>query len=456
MRDKRYEMRTKEPADRKSGKNLKWFVLIPVLILLVAASVILIVFREQIFYERIDYTVQKYAPSEEMRAGIGQEGYIPSYMYSKTKEMLIRKQGTSPYILSWYLLPGQLSGMTDGQSQYLESTDQILLLRLYVKEGDRKSAKTLLKAIDKDFTDDNGNIVGHRLITEITRLSGKAPKNAYVTELENPDLTTGVSLEADCAYLRALLEYYARWGTADDWSRIEELATLIYPQGGQFLYDRVVDPVQSANFLVGLEDSEAFLDANPEISEAYPALMLSALDLEAFRMLADADPKYQPMYEDALALVKGGLLTENVPLYSLAYSKDAGGYVYYAGKETEVQLVPSLKTMLHLAEVGELPKESLAWVKEQIFNSGYLFERYDIISGNPKSDAEATEAYGLVLQISAAAGDADLYLRTLSRLERSLATMDTSAAKYLIFRSAGSSRNMITAEDNLQTLLGLQ
>jgi len=448
-------MKTNDEADRKFGKNLKWFILIPATLLLILSIVFFIIFREQIFYHRMDYTVQKYAPSEEMLAGIEEEGYIPSYMYSKTKELLIRKQGTSPYVLSWYLLPGQLESMTAGQSQYLEATDQILLLRLYVEQGEKKSAKILLKAIDKDFTDEHGNIVGHRLITGIGSISDSAPKNDYFPEMEDPDLTAGVSLEANCAYLRALLEYYSKWGTQEDWTRIEELASLIYADG-QFLHDRVFDPLQSTDILVGTDDIEAFLDANPEISEAYPALMLSALDLEAFRMLAEADEKYRSMYDGALALVEGGMLTEDLPLFSLAYSEESGGYVFFIGKEAEVQLVPSLKTMLHLAEVGKLPKESLAWVKEQIFNSGYLYERYDIISGNPTSDIEETEAYGLVLQIAAAAGDTDLYVRTLSRLERSLATLDSSAAKYLIFRNADNKRNMITAKDNLQTMLGMK
>lgn len=448
-------MKTNDEADRKFGKNLKWIILIPVTVLLVLSIVLFIIFREQIFYNRIEYTVKKYAPTEEMLAGIEEEGYTPSYMYSKTREILIRKQGTSPYIPSWYLLPGQLGSMTAGQSQYLEATDQILLLRLYVAKGDKKSAKTLLKAIEKNFTDDNGNIVGHRLISEIGSISDSAPKYDYFPAMEDPDMTAGVSLEANCAYLRALLEYYSRWGTQENWTRIEELSALIYSDG-LFLYDRAFDPLQPIAILAGLEDSQAFLDANPEISEAYPTLMLSALDLQAFRMLAEADGKYQPMYEDALALVEGGLLTEDLPLFSLAFSEQSGGYVFYIGKEAEVQLVPSLKAMLHLAEVGKMPKESLAWIKEQIFNSGYLYERYDIINGNPTSEIEATEAYGLVLQIAVAADDTDLYLRTLSRLERSLATLDSSAAKYLIFRSADNKRIMVTAKDNLQTLLGMQ
>jgi hypothetical protein len=448
-------MKTRDEADRKSGNNLKWFILIPTSLLLVLSIVLFIIFREQLFYNRIDYTVQKYAPTEEMLDAIDLEGYVPSYMLSKTKELLIRKQGTSPYILSWYLLPGQLESMTAGQSQYLEATDQILLMRLYVAKGDKKNAKTLMKAIDKDFTDDTGNIVGYRFISEISAISDSAPKNEYHLEMEDPDMTSGVSLEANCAYLRALLEYYSKWGMLEDWERIEELAALIYSDG-QFLKDRMFDPLQDTDILVGLEDSQAYLEANPEINEAFPTLMLSALDLQAFRMLAEADEKYRPMYEEALALVEGGLLTDDLPIFSLAYSGEYGGYVYYIGKEAEVQLIPSLKTMLHLAEVGELPKESLAWVKEQIFNSGYLYERYDIISGNPTSEIEATEAYGLVLQIAVAVGDTDLYLRTLTRLERSLATLDTSVAKYLIFRNAESKRNTVTAKDNLQTMLGMR
>lgn len=448
-------MQTKDQADRKFGKNLKWFVLIPVTFLLVLSIVLLILFREQIFYRRVDYKLQKYTLSEEIQDAIDQEGYVPSYMLSKTKTLLIQKQGTSPYVTSWYLLPGQLDNMTSAQSQYLEATDQILLMRLYVAKGDKKSANTLKKAINKDFTDDTGSIVGQRVISEISAISDSAPRYNFAPEMEDPDLTAGVSLEANCAYLRSLLEYYSKWGTAKDRTRIEELAALIYSDG-QFLYDRVFDPLQSTDILVGLEDSQAYLDANPEISEAYPTLTLSALDLEAFRVLAESDEVYRPMYDDALALVEGGLLTGDLPLFALAFSEEYGGYVFYIGEEAEVQLVPALKTMLHLAEVGKLPKESLAWVKEQIFNSGYLYESYDIISGNPTSEIEATEAYGLVLQIAVTAGDTDLYLRTLSQLERSLATAESSQAQYMIFRNAENKRYQVTAGDNLQTLLGMK
>lgn len=448
-------MQTKDQSDRKYGKNLKWFILIPVTFLLIVSVVLLLLFREQLFYRRIQYKVQKYTLSEEMQDAIDQEGYTPSYMLSKTKTLLIQKQGTAPYITSWYLLPGQLDKMSSAQSRYLETTDQILLLRLYVARGDKKNANTLKKAINKNFTDDNGSIVGYRDISEISGISDSAPRNDFLPGMEDPDLTAGVSLEANCAYLRALLEYYAKWGTAEDWTRIEELAALIYDDG-RFLHDRVFDPLQSTDILVGLEDIKAYLDANPEISEAYPTLMLSALDPEAFRMLAEADEKYRPIYDDALALIEGGLLSDSLPLFALAFSEEYGGYIFYTGEETEVQLVPSLKTMLHLAEVRKLPKQSLAWVKEQIFNSGYLFKSYDIISGNPTSEIEATEAYGLVLQIAATEGDTDLYLRTLSRLERSLATATSSQAQYMIFRNAEDKRYQVTAEDNLQTLLGMK
>lgn len=421
-------------------------------VLVLSAGIFLVVFRETIFYERRDFEVRDFSPSEEMLSGLSEKGYIPSYMFSRSKNLLISGTDTQPYAASWYILPGQLSNsMPALQSEYIETTDQVLLMRLYIRIGDRAAAAKMASSIEKDFVDESGYLVGYKEISEMTDLVFETNE-----ELEILHTPSGVSFEATSMYLRALLEYYSRWGTQKDWDRIENLAEMIASEDGLFLYDQILNPSRISDPIVGLTEYEAYFADEMTASEnTYRAVMLSSFDLEGFRMLADADEIYLPMYEAAMELVSGGYISDAMPLYSLAYSGDAGGYVNFVGEDPKVELIPSLKTMLNLSYVGALPVESVLWIKEQVYNTGYFYTSYDIVSGVASSDKEAWEAYGLVLQIAAVIGDTDLYVQTADRLQRNLATLDTSPAKFMVFRRVNSDRNMVAAQDNYQTLLGM-
>jgi hypothetical protein len=445
-------MKNKYIEGNSSRKISLRALVILVAVLILSAGILLIVFRENIFYERRDFEVRDFSPSEEMVSGLSEKGYIPSYMFSRCKNLLISGTNTQPYAASWYLLPGQLSNsMPAMQSEYMETTDQVLLMRLYVLIGDRAAAAKMANAIEKDFTAENGYLVGYREISGMKDLAFETNE-----ELEILVAPSGFSFEATSMYLRALLEYYSRWGTQIDWDRIERLADLIASEDGLFPYDRILNPSRISDPMVGLTEYEEYFEDELSASEnSYRAVMLSSFDLEGFRMLADADETYLPMYEAAIELVSGGYISDTMPLYSLAYSDDAGGYVNFVGEDPKVELIPSLKTMLNLAYVDALPLESVLWIKKQVYNTGYFYTSYDIISGMASSDKEAWEAYGLVLQIAAITGDTDLYVQTADRLRRNLATLDSSPAKFMVFRRVNSDRNMVVAQDNFQTLLGM-
>jgi hypothetical protein len=328
-------------------------------------------------------------------------------------------------------------------------------LRLYVAQGDRQAANRLSDAIAKDFADGNGGLLGALPNVDIERLSGKVPTDAFAPELEPGGRITGTSLEAGSTYMRALLEFTARWGGTEEIKRIHELAGALYSPETGFIDDYVIMMTQTSYLMVGLTDYEEYFSDTVEEAGTYRAFKLSSADLRAFQILAATDASYAPMYDRALEIVSGGYISGSVPLFALAYSEEEGDYFYFSGEEARVDAVSSIRTMLHLAEVGELPRESLSWIREQIFNVGYIYTEYDILSGAAASNVEATEAYGLILRIAVEEGDADLYARTLTRLTRSLATLDTSPARYMIFRKSGERRNITFAADNLNAFFAM-
>ena len=440
--------------EKNKGTGLR-IAIIAAAVILIAAGVLLFIFRDRIFERGIKPDAARVVPTDEMLAEVGAGGYRPDLQLSRMKKLMVKDSETSPYILSWYLLPGQLQTMTPAQSAFVDVTDQALLMRFYIAKGDRKSAKKLSDAIAKDFSDGSGGLLGTLPIEDIERLTGKAPTAAYAPELEPADRVTGTSIEADFSYLRALLEYTGRWGGTEEWERIGALAGAIYQPESGFINDHVVVPSPTSEWMVGLVDYAEYLEEMALEPETYRAMKLCAIDLRALQILASADESYAPMFERALQIVREGQISGEVPLFALAYSEGEGDYIYFTGQEARADTVSSLRTMLHLSEVSALPRESLSWIREQIFNIGYLYSEYDIITGTAASDVEATEAYGLILQIAVTEGDFDLYARTLTRLSRSLATLETSPARYMIFREEGERRRVTTAADNLTALLAM-
>jgi|LSQX01.1.fsa_nt_gb hypothetical protein len=440
-------------ATDKPGKPILRIAPIAVAALILIAGILIFVFRDRIFEKGIRPDAARAVPTGEMIRAAEKSGFGSDPQYGRMKALLIADAKTSPYILSWYLLPGQLLSMTPGQSAYVDASDQAILMRLYVARGDRRAARALSEAIATDFADGTGGLLDTLSIESVGRLSGKSPVEAYVPELEQADRIEGSSLEASLSYMRALLEYTGRWGGTEEWERIRSIASSIYTPETGFLQDHVILASQTENLMVGLVDYEEYFDGIIEPPMVFRALKLSALDLRALQILATTDATYAPMYEEALGIVRGGYISAGVPLYALAYSPTDGDYFFFTGEEARISAVPSLQTMLSLAEVGELPRESLSWIREQIYNVGFIYTEYDIISGATASETEATEAYGLILRIALVEGDTDLYSRTLTRLSRSMATLDTSPARYMIFRKWGERRNMVFAADNLSVLM---
>lgn len=443
-----------KPANGNFNKSYIKTGIAAVAAVLVAAGILTFIFRENLFGKGMRPDAARVRPTEEMLTAAATAGYSANLQFMRMKALLISDPETSPYILSWYLLPGQLLSMTPAQSEFIDATDQALLLRIYIARGDRKAASRLSDAIAKDFADGSGGILGARPIAEIGRFSGKGPIFSFAPELEPENRITGTSLEAGSAYLRALLEYASRWGGSEGDQRIRELSAALYSEDTGFIDDYAVVTIQKTDWLVGLTDYDQYTGSG-EAGKTYRVFKLSAPDLRAFQILSATDASYAPMYDRALQIVRGGLISGNVPLYALAYSEEESEYIYFTGEEARVDAVSSLKTMLSLSEVGALPRESLSWIREQIFNIGYIYTKYDIITGVAASDVEATEAYGLILRIAVSEGDTDLYARTLTRLTRSLATLDTSPARYMIFRKTGERRNMTFAADNLSVVMAM-
>ena len=160
------------------------------------------------------------------------------------------------------------------------------------------------------------------------------------------------------------------------------------------------------------------------------------------------DPKYEKTYEEWLKLVKNGKVSDVLPLFAWMYVGD-GNYTFYAGGDADVELVPSLYVILHLAEVGELDPDSYSWVQMQVLNTGFLYTKYNMFSGAATSEVEAYEAYPLVLELAVIKNDEALFKAAYNAMMRQYATLSSSQILHTLYRDVENSRIELRARENL-------
>ena len=437
------------------GRFNKLYILIPGILLILLGIVFTVLYVTGFFYNRKDIQIKEDTSKQEIAALAEKSKIIPSDMLSRTLLLLNSQTKTSPYVVSWYALPGSISSVTALSSEYIVTTDQVDLLRYYIKIGNKDSARELADRIQKDLTSDNGVLVPQRKITDIASLSVSQPKFPANSNYEELPVMTQFSTEATVEYIHALLEYYAKWGQASDWNRIEKLVSLIYTDTGAFSEDLTITALPSSVPTGADQDIVSAVDGQISTGGSFTVLSLSSLDLEVFRMLSAVDAKYQPMYDKALSILEGGQISDALPLYAVGFSQSSSGYSYYYADATQADLISSLKVTLYLAQEDKASSKTILWIKEQLYNQGMMYKNYDLISGQATSTDECIEAYGLILQIARTVDDSDLYSKALDRLEWNLATNSTSAARSAVFRQLDGSRIVVYAKDNLMTLLGV-
>ena len=419
--------------------------------------------RNGVFYKKEDTAGNDYSMSTEMSHVISESAIHKGYMFSRTTKLLSEDRKTEPWVLSWYVIPGTTRSVPAMESAYVDTFDQILLLESYILEGKRSKADALIDAINQSLTDESGLLLSFRKADDL--INNDREKEEPGLPYEDPSFLlleeSPVSMKASTRYLRALLDYYDKWGSSKQLERIETLAEKIFSAGEMSSY-RSADqaamptpiPVTEKSLVTPFpEDEGSGENGETEDGERsklieMTGIELSSLDLDALRRASVLLPKYQSRYEEMVSVVKEGKISRDLPLYAWTYSEE-GGYMYYTGSAGDVELVPSLYVMVYLAEIGQLDTDGYAWVSEQLYNTGFLYTSYTMMSGLASSDKEASEAYPLVMYLALIKGDDDLFTAAYSAMMRQYATLSTSPALYTFYRDVEDSRVAVYARENL-------
>lgn len=140
-------------------------------------------------------------------------------------------------------------------------------------------------------------------------------------------------------------------------------------------------------------------------------LTLCYVNFKLLDQLSTHDSRWQPILEKTKSIVKDGFISDSFPLYYNNYNYDLNNY-----NQESIHIVHGLKTLLHLAQIGELPEVSLQWLKQNV-SEGTLYGSYSI-TGEALTDIQSTAAYALAARIAALMNDSVFYEQCIERMEQ--------------------------------------
>ena len=359
----------------------------------------------------------------EHRQTASSHGIVSSYLWMRTKNLMLGLDGDSLFIPSSYMIAGRLSYQDAESSAEYRLEDQALLLDMYVRSGDRISAMRLKEQI-LDYYD-------------------------FGTE----------SNAGICAFLTAYLDYYVSYGSVNDGEKISELVDVLFDEEGNMRTEDLSVAVYEQGSFYSLDDpGDGSYSSLEQLGEDVPTeytqvqgIEIASVDLRLIRNLENNGLLPEGSYERNLELVLDSQISSSVPLFAYAYAD--GIYIYSHNVAAAVDVESAVVTMRHLAQVDELPADAYNWLKMQIINTGVIRQQYYYSYGSTEGD-EAVNIYPDIMHIALELGDDDLYERACTLEGSRVATYTSSPALSMIYREEDG-RFVFYARENLDVCLAV-
>ena len=369
---------------------------------------------------QIDYEWQKMASDN---------GIVRDYLWQRTREYLVNECGSNGLIPSSYMIPGRLTTQPGESSEVYSLEDQALLLKMYVKSGERLAASSLKRTVEEQIDISAQDNMGR------------------------------------VAWLDACLLYYDSYGTKKDYTDIQNQISMLFDENGMLKPETLFAAIYQEGAFASVNDNG---DVRPEdvngsltgiyddISAnvfAFEGVRISSINLLLIRDLESNNLLPEGSFTRNLEVVNNALVSSTIHLYAFAYSEGEEGthYIFSHNVAASIDVSESIRTMLNLARVGELPEVCFTWLKNTIVNNGILMNTYYFISGSVDG-SEAIDTYTDILEIAYLYDDRDLFGRICSIEGNRVATYTNSPALSLIYREENG-RYVLYARENLGVCL---
>jgi hypothetical protein len=163
-----------------------------------------------------------------------------------------------------------------------------------------------------------------------------------------------------------------------------------YMAQAKTLAGRFYDTNIKNGYLYGIYDSD-YKVTNDSVTLCY-------IDLKTLKQLAETDGSYTMVAENMAAILKEGMISEKFPMFYNEYSYENSGY----DTSQDINMVQSMLCALHLAQAGECPEKTVAYIKNLV-SEGALYGQYNT-EGQLQTDIQSTALYAIAALIGSAVG----------------------------------------------------
>lgn len=169
-------------------------------------------------------------------------------------------------------------------------------------------------------------------------------------------------------------------------------------------------------------------------------------DLKTINMLGKNDKRWIKVEKRMSAIVQGGYLGNEFPLFRMQYLPDSDSY-----SSGNIQMTEALITALHLSEVGKCPHETLDWLTKELSVAAIYAEYTD--KGQTVTKVESTSIYALCVLLGISENKPELVKAAYSKL-CSFQITDKNSDLYGAFADVNTGKAY--SFDNLMALNALQ
>ena len=142
-------------------------------------------------------------------------------------------------------------------------------------------------------------------------------------------------------------------------------------------------------------------------------ITLCYADLKTLNNMALSDTRFNDIYENSLKIVQEGYISDIFPFYYNYYNYKTKNY-----EKSEINTSEGMLTLLHLAEIKQLPNSTVQWLKDTISNKRIL-GRYNVDGSVVQGyEYESTAVYAIAALIGKEINDNELVNLAISNMER--------------------------------------
>ena len=181
-------------------------------------------------------------PGYEWTSITASNNIVSGYLFSRSKKLIVEKGGDGVLAATSYTIAGRLVSEEAVNSGIYGLSDQALLLKCYVRSGDRNSAVAVKETVIKRFKLPDGSY------------------KAFVYADEEKANETLVSTSAMIDWLDAMLEYYVTYGSEPDYKEIKILIEVLFDSQGRLKTEKISVAKYAESLYVALEDTSSIVE----------------------------------------------------------------------------------------------------------------------------------------------------------------------------------------------------